>query len=536
MNWHRILNGLLGALVALGLTSVGAMDVLAQKRGGTLVMVVPDEPPSFDGHRETTFALIHPIAPHYSVLVRVDPQEPASGDIVGDVAQSWTVSGDKKTYTFKLRRDVKFWDGTPLTARDVVATYRKIIFPPEGVLSARQAYYLMVDAVENPDEYTVVFKLKFASPAFMPALAVPFNFLYSADKLAQDIHWYEKNVLGSGPFKFKSRSPGANWVGERNESYYRAGQPSLDGYEAIFASKESVRVQAIRGERAHIEFRGFSPAARDDLVRALGDKITVQESTWNCGLYVVPNPHKKPFDDARVRRALSLAMDRRGGSQFLSRIAIVKTVGGIVFPGHALAPTEAELEQLEGFGKDIAANRAKARKLLAEAGVPQGFKFKLHNRDVDQPYKIVGTWLVDQWRQIGLDVEQWVQPTGPFFKVLRSPAPQEFDVSIDFNCQTLINPTLDVSLFISADIGKSNNGKYIDRVLDDLYERQMRESDPARQKALLMQMQQRLIDQGHYIPTLWWHRIIPHSSKVKGWKITPSHYLNQDLGNVWLEE
>ena len=91
----------------------------------------------------------------------------------------------------------------------------------------------------------------------------------------------------------------------------------------------------------------------------------------------------------------------------------MKTVGGIVYPGHPLAATKEELRKLAGYWPDIEKSRAEARRLLAEAGYPNGFAFKLHNRSVDQPYKIVGTWLVDQWRQIGLDVKQRVQPAGP---------------------------------------------------------------------------------------------------------------------------
>lgn len=414
--------------------------------------MVPAEPPSYDGHRETTFALIHPIAPFYSTLIRVNPENPSSptdfvGDLVLEVPEP--TDGGKK-YTFKLHQNAKFWDGQPVTAHDVVATFNKIIFPPEGVASARKAFYAMVEKVYAPDDYTVVFELKYPSGAFIPALANPYNFIYSAKKLAEDMHWYEKNILGSGPFIFKEHQSGSFVRGERNPNYFHAGKPYLDGFRAIFADKQSGRVQAIRGGRAMIEFRGFPPESRDDLKKALGDQITVQESDWNCVLLITPNHLVKPFDDPRVRRALTLAVDRWGGSEYLSKIAIVKTVGGVVFPNHPLAATKEELQQIAGYWPDLEKSRSEARRLLKEAGVPEGYKFKLHNRGVDQPYKIVGTWLIDQWRSIGLEAEQWVQPTGPFYNTLRAGG-TEYEVSMDFNCQAVVNPLLDVSKFISDD-------------------------------------------------------------------------------------
>ena len=276
-----------------------------------------------------------------------------------------------KTYTFKIRKGVKFHDGSPLTAKDVLASFQRIIFPPQGVSSARQAQFSMVESVTAPDDETVVFKLKYPSGAFIPALATPFNFIYSKAKLDADQHWYEKNVMGSGPFMFEAREAGAFVKGKRNPNYYHQGKPYLDGFEAIFAKTQTLRVQAIRGDQAAVEFRGFPPKSRDDLVAALGKDITVQESDWNCVLLVTPNHKKKPFDDVRVRRALTLAVDRWGGSKDLSKIAIVKAVGGVVFPGHPLAATKAELEQIAGYWPDINKSRAEAKRLLKEAGVTE---------------------------------------------------------------------------------------------------------------------------------------------------------------------
>src|SRR5246500_245486 len=150
------------------------------KNGGILTYVIPaDAPPSFDAHRETTFATIHSAAPFYSVLIRVDPNNPSSNDFVCDLCTAMPQpTDDGKTYTFRIREGVKFHDGSPLTAADVAASWDEIIHPPKGVLSPRESWYQMVGTVEAPDPTTVVFHLKFPTSAFLPALADPFSFIY----------------------------------------------------------------------------------------------------------------------------------------------------------------------------------------------------------------------------------------------------------------------------------------------------------------------------------------------------------------------
>src|SRR6516165_10709928 len=147
------------------------------KRGGSLTYMIPaDAPPSFDGHRESTFATVHSAAPFYSVLIRINPEEPSSTtDFVCDLCTEMPQPIDGgKTYTFKIRDQVKWHDGSPLTAADVAASWEHIIHPPKGVLSPRQSWYTMVDKVEAPDPTTVVFHLKFATLTFLPALADPY--------------------------------------------------------------------------------------------------------------------------------------------------------------------------------------------------------------------------------------------------------------------------------------------------------------------------------------------------------------------------
>ncbi|MFQ5896811.1 MAG: ABC transporter substrate-binding protein [Candidatus Methylomirabilia bacterium] len=518
-------------------------------RGGTLTYVVPASwLPSYDGHWETTFAMIHPIRPFYSLLIKVNPQNPGDPtDFVGDVAKSWSVSNDGRVYTFKIRKGIKFHDGSPLTSRDVKATYEKIIWPPEGVRSARNFMYNeVVEAVDAPDDFTVVFRLNFPSAAFLPAMATPFNFIYKADIIKKDPRWYKTHIMGTGAFKPASGTPekgfaDGNWSvkgshieGVRNPDYFTPGRPYLDGYRAIFAKKQSPQVAAIRGERAMINFRALPPKTIGDLKAAMGDKIRVQESAWNCALFVNPNHKVKPFDDPRVRRALSLALDRYEASRYLSKFAIIKPVGGVVFPAHPLAATKQELQQIAGYWPDIKKSRKEARRLLHEAGVPDGFKFTFHNRAIEQPYKHMGIWLIDQWRKIGLNVEHWVQPTGPFYKTLRGRT-QAFQVSMDFNCQSVVNPILDVAKFLSEDKSGSNHAEYVDRTLDHLHAKMVREGDPKKVQAMMRKFEKRVLDeQAHYLVTLWWNRTVPHNARLRGWKVGPSHYLNQHLVDVWL--
>ncbi|HUF91659.1 MAG TPA: ABC transporter substrate-binding protein, partial [Candidatus Limnocylindria bacterium] len=135
----------------LVLVLAAALPVAAQDKprsGGELVFVVPSEPPSYDAHQEETFGLIHPMAPHYSTLMRVDPTDKTGTKPVGDLAESWTISKDGLVYTFKLRQGVKFHDGSEMTSKDVKASYDKILSPPEGTKSLRAKAYSTVKSVE----------------------------------------------------------------------------------------------------------------------------------------------------------------------------------------------------------------------------------------------------------------------------------------------------------------------------------------------------------------------------------------------------
>src|SRR4030095_7694199 len=187
------------------------------------------DPPSLDPHQESTFATLQLVAPLYSTLLQTDPY--AYPKIIGDAASEWKISPDALTYTFKIRPGIKFHDGSPLTAADVKATYEKIIFPPKETRRVRQGAYSPVASIAAPDPTTLVFKLKHASASLLENFASPWNVIYPKKYLDKGPNYFMKNVVGSGPFKFKSYTPGASFEGERNPDYFVKDRPYLNGYK-----------------------------------------------------------------------------------------------------------------------------------------------------------------------------------------------------------------------------------------------------------------------------------------------------------------
>lgn len=515
------------AAVALGGTTSDA-GAQAPKKGGTLQFAISAETPHYDPHGSDTYATLHFSAPFYSTLLRYNLAK--FPEVESDLAKSWTVAPDKMTYTFKLQDGVKFHDGTPLTSADVKATYDRLRNPPQGVVSTRKATFMDIDTIETPDPLTVVFKMKAVNASMLDHFASPWNVVYAAKDLAADPNGPKTKVNGTGPFTFVEHVKGSHVSGKRNDSYFEKGLPYLDGFKGVFTLQAAAMLNALQGGQVLAEFRGVSPAERDRIVQAMGDKIRVEESSWTLNLIVAFNVEKKPFDDVRVRKALLMAIDRWGGSRGLSRISTLRSVGGVLRPGSPLATPEAELEKLPGFWKDIKKSREEAKKLLAEAGVPN-LKFVLHNRNLAMPYTPAGIFLVDQWRQIGVEVEHKQFDTAPYLAAMSS---GNYEVAIDFSNLFNDDATLALTKFLSRNKNPLNLSRANDEEIDKLYEQQVREGDVEKRKALIRALEKRLFEQAYQQPLLWWHRIVLTHKTVMGWQMSPSHNLGQDLAKVWL--
>ena len=528
---RTVLRHVTGAL-ALGMGGLNLATVQAQaqtpKRGGTLTFAISAETPHYDPHGSDTYATLHFAAPFYSTLLRFNLSK--FPEVEGDLAQSWTVAQDLMSYAFKLHPNVKFHDGTLLTSADVKATYERLRNPPQGVVSTRKATFDDIGMIETPDPTTVVFKLKNLNASMLEHFASPWNVVYSAKDLAENPAGPRTKINGTGPFIFVEHVRGSHVSGRNNGSYFKQGLPYLDGWKGVFTLQAAAMLNALQGGQVLGEFRGISPAERDRLVQAMGDKIRIEESSWTLNLLVCFNVEKKPFDDVRVRRALCMAIDRWGGSQGLSRISTLRAVGGLIRPGSTFATPESELVKLPGFSKDIRKSREQAKKLLADAGVPN-LKFTLHNRNLAMPYTPAGIFLVDQWRQVGVEVEHKQFDTAPYLATMNA---GNHDVAIDFSNLFMDDSSLGLAKYLSVTRAPENRSRSKDPELDKLYDDHLRERDVERRKAMIRAFEKRLFEQAYQQPLLWWHRIVPTHKVVMGWKMSPSHKLGQDLAELWL--
>lgn len=520
------------ALSALALTtSVGAhaqSDAAAPKRGGTLVFAVHvGEPNTYDCHAAGSVGVMQRVAPHYSQLIKLDPAR--YPQVTGDLATGWTVSPDGLTYRFNVRENVVFHDGTPLTANDVKVSYERMWRPPEGVVSIRKSLFEDIRSIEAPDARTVVFRLKSPNTAMLQILAMPFACIYSAKLLAEDPEYPARKVMGSGPFKFVSYSAGGDWIGVRNERYYVPGRPYLDSFRG-FTTSLPASVNALVAGQAMFNFVGLTPSNIGRVKSARGDDIRIvgRNFATAVNMMVTVNTQRPALSDVRVRRALSLALDRWAGSRAMQHLNEFNLVGGMLRPGSSYARTDAELAALPGYSRDIEASRQEARRLLAEAG-QTNLKVNFVHNHVFAP---MGVYLADQLRQIGVTLDNQAVD-GPTFLARKMAG--NYDLVMDVPPDYLDDPVVQWSIFKSASANPGNFSRINDATFDAKYEEIKRTQDPAQRRALARDLEAYLLDRVYALPLFWhnWTRGI--SAQVRGLGELPTTLLKLDLADIWLD-
>lgn len=519
---------LIGGVLLTAATSLMANTASnSPVRGGTATFAVHlAEPSSFDCHATTAAGSIWRLAPHYSTLLKLDPDN--FPQVKGDLANSWTVSDDGLTYTFKLNPDVKFHDGSALTANDVKVSYDRIRQPAQNVVSMHKGLFSSIKSIETPDPATVVMKLSEPNAAMLQILSIPFACVYSAKLLASDPDYPSKKVMGSGPFKFKSFESGKSWEGERFADYFRPQQPYLDGFKALTIAPPAA-INALMSGQVHYPMQGLTKSDQARVKEARGDSVhTVSGDATALQFWFAINTQKPPLDDVRVRKALLLALDHAAGAKAMERFSAVNRVGGLLRPGSRFARNAEELAQLPGHGKDIEADRKEARRLLAEAGHPS-LKLTMVNASI---FSFLGVFVVDQLRQIGVTVDHRVVP-GPQLYARRTSG--DYELILDNALEYLDDPTAQLSYFVPFKDNPSNMSRSNDTKFLELYRAQAQELDPVARAARVKELEAYLMDQAYVLPLFWqdWRRVI--SSDLVGLeKPMPSPYLKIDLADLWL--
>ena len=487
------------------------------KRGGVLKWGGLANSTLYDLHQTGTIANMGPQAPMYDLLVQVDPVH--WDQVIPDLAQSWTISEDGLTYTFSLREGVKFHDGAPLTAEDVVASFHHIISPRAGVLSPRQGLFDAVKDVVATGPLTVEFRLTDPRGFFLRALAAGFNVIMRKQTLEAN-HYDLRRVAvypGTGPFRHKSLEAGVVRKLERNPDYWNPELPYLDGIEVYhleFGPKTGAACLAHT-----IDFCwGIDPISEQKAKNIRGLTTARILPTAPLGLFL--NFKTKPFDDVRVRQAINLVLDKA------ALIDAVSDSVGLVRGGWLL-PTDpffqeywGRVKEQPGWRSPTAEDIAEAKRLLKEAGYEQGIKgLDFVVRDI--PFQLAWAPMVQDVLKRELKIESTIRPvaSGVWFEEASA---GRYDLTIYAFGVTLPHVADYWGNWLKTG-GGYNFIPYSNPDFDAIVAATARESDPVKLKAL--------IDRGiqfldREIPTIvfasgfatvaWWDNVKGHGTATKG--------------------
>src|SRR5271165_1421394 len=344
------------------------------KSGGVLRYGILMRPPHFDIHQSGTIGTLGAMGCMFDNLIRHDPRD-SGKTIIPDLAHSWEIAKDGKTYTFFLRKGVQFHDGAELTAEDVKATFDRIAKPPQGISIPRSILFKTVSEINARDPYTVEFKLSEARPTafIMSAIASGWNVIVRKKTLEDNNYNLRKVEIypGTGPFRSVRRVENEIWVMEKNPNYWNKGLPYLDGIEFYHALPFSTELgSAILSGRVDYA-RIVDPVTTRKAKATPGMSTATFNQSVIQGTWV--NLKRKPLDDPRVRRAMHLAFDRPVLIDVVKDVTPMR-VGGFIYPFSDFATPPPELAKRLGYQADNAAAAKEAQALMAAAGHADGLK------------------------------------------------------------------------------------------------------------------------------------------------------------------
>jgi peptide/nickel transport system substrate-binding protein len=525
-----------------GLTAASALLVVlsvaeaayGQKQGGVLKIYFFDSPASVSIHEETTAAGQGPVMGVFNNLVMYKQDVPQGGmqSIVPDLATEWSWDEDKTQLTFQLREGIRWHDGKPFTAKDVLCTWDLLSGKSSEKLriNPRRAWYRNLDQVTATGDYEVTFHLKRPQPAFIALLASGFSPVYPCHVPPRDMR---SNPIGTGPFKFVEFKPNESIKVTRNLDYWKKGQPYLDGIEFQIIKNVSTGVLAFVSRKVDMTSPYFLQVpvikdVKDQVPEAICQLVPV-----NVNRNVMMNREAPPFDNSDLRRAMALSLDRKA---FVDTLTLGKgDVGGVMQPppeGIWGMPPEM-LRTLPGYDPDVPKNRAEARLIMEKLGyrADKRLGIKVSTRNL-APYRDAAILLIDQLKEVYIDGELDPVDTVQWFpKVMRG----DYTVGLNLTGNGIDDP--DQTLYENFTCGAEGNyDRYCNPEVDKMVDQQSMEFDQKKRKALVWAIERKLAEDAAR-PILWhnrtgtcWH---PY---VKGYTpMVNSVYNGWRFEDVWLD-
>jgi peptide/nickel transport system substrate-binding protein len=509
-----------GAVLALAAAIL--VPAHAAKPGGLLTLTQREDlPQGFAIHETATISSVWPAMPCFNNLVLFDPLKPteSADTVIGELAEKWSWQDGYRNLVFFLRKDVKWHDGQPFSSKDVKHTFDMLREAPDAAqklrLNPRKDWYANVEAVEAADAHTVIFRLKRPQPSLLLMLASGYTPVYAAHIPAAS---YRTGCMGTGPFRLKEWRKGEFVEYVKNPDYFVKGRPYVDGLKYIVIGEPGTRIAALQTGQVEVSFPNEVSKTNAEQLKAAVPKLVITPYSVNVNDNIVMNIKKPPFDNVKVRLAVSHGIDRR------ALVQAVHQGGGVV--GASLAPKpygawgllEPDLQALPGYGKP-ADEKAKARKLLAEVGhSPQSpLKVEMVTRNISV-YVTMASFVVNELKQIGIEATlkqietaQW-HPMG---------SRGEFQIAANL---TGIGPDdPDANFFENFSCGSPRNYSFYcnEQVMAQI-QQQSQELDPKKRLAQVQAIQKKLESDGarpildwrlDYF-TVWPHvkNLIPHQS------------------------
>src|SRR5438093_4960997 len=501
----------------------GPAESQAPRSGGTLkVMHREDTPQGFAVHETSTISTVWPSSPCFNNLVYFDPLKPKESvdTIIGELAEKWSWQDHYRNLVFFLRKDVKWHDGKPFTSKDVKFTFDMVREAPDAPaklrINPRKDWYANVEAVELPDTYTAVFRLKKPQPSLLLMLASGYTPVYAAHVPPAD---YRTNCVGTGPFKVKEWRKGEYVEYVKNPDYFVKGRPYLDGLKYFVILERGTRQAAIQAGKLDVSFPGeTSKTAAEQLKKAV-PQLMITPFSQNVAYNIIMNMKKPPFDNVKVRLAVSHAIDRRALIQAVTKGSAVVGAGLAPKPWGFWGLAEKDLVGLPGYGTKPADEKALARKLMAEAGFSREkpLKVEIVTRSI-AIYVDMASFVINELKQVGIEATLKQIETAQWHETAT-----RGDYQSGANLTGVGPDDPDAHYYENYACGSPRNySQYCNEEVMKMFDAQSQELDPKKRLALNVAIQKKLeadaarpiLDWKIDFFTVWPHvkNLIPHQS------------------------